>query len=153
MALYIVQHGKSLPKDADPEQGLTEEGREEVERIAGVAKSYGVKVSEIFHSGKKRARQTAEILADALIPDRGISEHSGMNPLDDAIAFSKMLLPPSNIMLVGHLPFLEKLVSYLVTGVVDRPVFRLQNGGILCMEQVEEGTWVITWALMPHIGQ
>jgi hypothetical protein len=27
MSLYLVQHGKSLSKDADPEKGLSEEGR------------------------------------------------------------------------------------------------------------------------------
>ncbi len=62
MALYLVQHGKSLPKEIDSEQGLTDEGIADVERIAGVAKSYGIVVSSIQHSGKKRARQTAEIL-------------------------------------------------------------------------------------------
>ncbi len=36
MALYLVQHGRSLPKEKDPEQGLSGEGIAEVERIAGV---------------------------------------------------------------------------------------------------------------------
>ena len=70
MALYIVQHGKGLPKGADPEQGLSPEGAGEVEKIAGVAKGYNVNVSEIVHSGKKRAKQTAEILAASLVPER-----------------------------------------------------------------------------------
>jgi phosphohistidine phosphatase len=29
MALYLVQHGKSLPKDQDPDQGLSEDGTTE----------------------------------------------------------------------------------------------------------------------------
>ena len=62
MALYLVQHGKSLPKDQDAEQGLSQEGMADVERIAGVAQGYGVRVRTIQHSGKKRARQTAESL-------------------------------------------------------------------------------------------
>jgi len=37
MALYLVQHGKSLPKDVDPDQGLSDEGKSEVQRIVGVA--------------------------------------------------------------------------------------------------------------------
>ena len=40
MALYLVQHGKSLPKDVDLDQGLSQEGFSEVERIADVAKGY-----------------------------------------------------------------------------------------------------------------
>ena len=52
MTLYLVQHGKSLPKDIDPDRGLSEEGITETERIAGVAKGYGVAVSLIRHSSK-----------------------------------------------------------------------------------------------------
>ncbi len=54
MALYLVQHGLSLSKDQDPEQGLTETGIDEVKLIAQVAKGYQVVVGTIFHSEKKR---------------------------------------------------------------------------------------------------
>lgn len=74
MALFLVQHGKSLPKDKDPEKGLSEEGIEEVKRIAEVAKEYKVSVLCIKQSGKKRARQTAEIFAKALNPAGGIEQ-------------------------------------------------------------------------------
>jgi phosphohistidine phosphatase len=69
MAVYFVQHGKSLSKDIDPERGLSDEGRAEVGHIAKVARDYGVHVAEIRHSGKKRAQQTAEIFASALKPE------------------------------------------------------------------------------------
>ena len=54
MALYLAQHGKSLSKDVDPDQGLSDEGKADVRRIADVASGYGVTVSRIAHSGKKR---------------------------------------------------------------------------------------------------
>ena len=63
MALFLVQHGKSLPKDKDPKKGLSKEGTAETERIAEVARGYQIPVSRIVHSGKTRARQSAEILA------------------------------------------------------------------------------------------
>ena len=66
MALFLVQHGKSLSKDVDPDQGLSKEGIAEVERIAAVAKEYSINVSQINYSTKTRARQTAEIFASAL---------------------------------------------------------------------------------------
>ncbi len=53
MALYLVQHGKSLPKDVDPDQGLSDEGITESKRIADVARGYQVKVTLIKQSGKK----------------------------------------------------------------------------------------------------
>jgi len=66
MSLYLIQHGKSLPKDKDPQKGLSQEGIAETERIAQVAKGYAIGVSMITHSGKTRARQTAEIFDAAL---------------------------------------------------------------------------------------
>ena len=77
MALYLVQHGKSLSKDIDPERGLSEEGRAETKRIAEVAQGYRVNVRAIKHSGKKRARETADIFDAALNSDRGVQEMAG----------------------------------------------------------------------------
>jgi phosphohistidine phosphatase len=153
MALLLVQHGKRLPKDKDPAKGLSEEGISEVEHIAGIAKKYGINVSRIMHSGKKRALQTAEIFASALKPDEGIREIEGINPLDDVAVFVDKIKISDNLMFVGHLPFMQRLTSYLITGSIEKPVFRFQNGGILCMDKNPEAAqaWFIKWALMPHL--
>jgi phosphohistidine phosphatase len=91
MALYLIQHGQSLPKDQDPQKGLSKEGVAETERMAQLAKNYGVRVSNITHSGKTRARQTAEIFEATLQPSGGIQERSGLNPLDDVTVFAKTI--------------------------------------------------------------
>jgi len=153
MSLYLVQHGKSLSKSKDPEKGLSAEGTMETERIAKVASSYRVAVSRIVHSGKKRARETAEILASLLSPADGLEARSGMNPLDDVRIFSNSLVLENNIMLVGHLPFLERMIGLLVCGNPNQTVFKLQNSGILCLDRVPEvKNPVIRWALMPSVG-
>lgn len=153
MALFLVQHGKSLPKDKDPDQSLSEEGILEVERIANVARGYGVQASCIKHSGKKRAQQTADIFASAVNPENGVQERSGLNPLDDVTALADEINSKDNIMLVGHLPFMERLTSCLITGSTEKPVFKFQNGGILCMDQCPDTrSWFIKWALMPNIS-
>lgn len=153
MALYLVQHGQSLPKDVDPQQGLSEEGRSEAERIASVARGYSVKVSGIVHSGKKRALQTAEIFASALDVQDRLEERSGLKPLDDVAAFAADVSSKDNLMLVGHLPFMERMTSYLTTGSTENLVFKFQNGGILCLdEDMQSKTWYIKWTLVPHIG-
>ncbi len=152
MALYLVQHGKNLPKDQDPEKGLSPEGSQEVQKIAEVARNYGIKVAAIEHSGKKRARQTAEIFAQALAPSGGLSERSDIGPLDDVAAVAGSLSPRADGMLVGHLPFMERLTAYLLTGNSEPAVFKFQNGGIVCLDQNPEGdNWMIFWTLMPHI--
>jgi len=153
MAIFLVQHGKSLPKDQDPEQGLSPQGRENVERIAATARGYGVQVGSIVHSGKKRARETAEIFAAALSPAGGVKQMDGLKPLDDVVSFAGGLDAQSRLMMVGHLPFMERLTSFLVTGDMDSPVLKFQNGGIVCLDQGSEGKgWIIKWTLMPEIG-
>lgn len=153
MAIFLVQHGKSLPKTEDPEQGLSPAGREEVGRIADTARAYGVNITAIEHSGKKRARQTAEIFASALSPPEGVAAVGGIKALDDVIPVAQTLVSSSGRMLVGHLPFMERLCAYLITGSIEKPVFKFQNGGIVCMEDdPERGGWIVKWALMPRIS-
>ncbi len=153
MALYLIQHGKSLPKDQDPDQGLSEEGVNETERMARLAQDYGVNVSQVRHSVKTRARQTAEIFAIALKPQNDIQEISGIKAMDDVAAYATKIDPDENVMLVGHLPFMERMTSYLITGTIDQPVIKFQNSGIVCLDKdPETQSWVIKWTLMPNIG-
>ena len=153
MALYLIQHGKSLSKEQDPDQGLSEEGIAETERMANLAKEHGVTVSQIRHSVKTRARQTAEIFARSLNPKEGIQEVRGIKPLDDVTEVAAKIDPDENVMLVGHLPFMERITSYLITGSIDQTVFKFQNSGIVCLDKdPETQSWVIKWTLMPQIG-
>jgi phosphohistidine phosphatase len=153
MAFYIVQHGQSLTKDLDPEKGLSTSGFETVEKIARIALHYGVTVARIQHSGKKRARQTAELLATILKPVHGLETVAGIKPLDDVAAFASQVDYSANTMVVGHLPFLERLTSFLITGQQHPIVFKLQNGGILCLDQIENSDPpAIRWALMPQVN-
>jgi phosphohistidine phosphatase len=152
MALYLVQHGISLPKDQDPQKGLSREGMAETERIAQVAKGYGIRVSKITHSGKTRARQTAEIFEAALKPPGGIRERIGLNPLDDVTVFAETIDHTEDSMMVGHLPFMERLAAYLITGSYEKPVIKFQNSGIVCLDKDPASEfWMIKWTLMPHI--
>ena len=150
MALYLVQHGKSLPKEEDPERGLSRQGILEAEQVAAGAARQKIPVFHIVQSGKKRALQTAEIFAEALKPVQGVLETDGLAPLDDVSLFAAVVNPADNLMAVGHLPFMERLVSYLITGSMDKPVIKFQNGGIVCLDiDPDTGSWVIKWTLLP----
>lgn len=149
MALYLVQHGKSLPKDQDPDQPLSPEGRETVKNVAKTAKEHELVVTSIKHSGKTRARQTAEIFADHLSPAEGVQQIDGITPMDDVSASDiiKLIEDSDNLMLVGHLPFMEKLTSYLVTGNYNSDILKFQNGNIVCLKKKEAGKWSISWII------
>ncbi|MFW6335236.1 MAG: phosphohistidine phosphatase SixA [Desulfosalsimonas sp.] len=151
MALYLVQHGKYLSKEIDPDQSLSEEGRRDVGKIAETAAAYDILVGRIRHSGKKRAQQTAEIFAGKLgVGD--VEKAEGLGPLDDPAEFAKNIAPGENTMLVGHLPFMERLASWLTIGSPDYTVFKFQNGGIVCLDKLPDSDyWAVMWALMPRI--
>ena len=153
MAIYLVQHGISLAKDIDPERGLSNEGAQEVECIAKAAKGYNVAVKKIVHSGKKRAAQTANLFNQYLQAAEAVQQSAGLSPMDDVVAYAQQLQPESEVMVVGHLPFMEKLTGYLTTGDENKPVFSFQNGGIVCLDKSpEDSFWKIKWSLMPKIG-
>lgn len=157
MSIFLVQHGKSATKEIDPQKGLTEQGKQETERIAQVAGNYRISVDKLVHSGKKRAEQTAAIFAAALAEDLSLETVSGIGPMDDVKIFAQTIDPEDNLMVVGHLPFLQRLVSYLTTGSDEIFVYKFQNSGIVCLDRdVEEANggvgWFIKWTLNPDIS-
>jgi len=153
MGIFLVQHGKSLSKDQDPEKGISKIGVEETERIAQVAAGYKVKVKRIVHSGKKRALNTAEIFSRHLTPVEGVEKGEGLKPLDDVTLWAAKLAPGADLMLVGHLPFMEKLTGFLTTGSEGITPFKFQNSGIVCLDRHSDSDqWFIQWSLTPNIG-
>lgn len=158
MALYLVQHGKCLSKAEDPERGLGEIGMAEVSSVATRARDGGVVVSGVCHSGKKRAWQTAEIFATNLFPEGEAREMSGLTPLDDVAALVENLGFLQNngggLMLVGHLPFMEKMAAYLLTGSNENLMVKFQNGGIVCLDkETDLGSWFVKWMLVPNLTE
>lgn len=155
MALFLVQHGISAAKEVDPEKGLADEGRQETQRIAEVLKGYGVGVEKIVHSGKKRALQTAEIYHAMLQLDKPMEVVEGIAPLDDVKKFAATVNTIDNCLVVGHLPFMQHLVSYLTTGNKKQKIYQFQNSGVVCLEvdKDEDGgeSWFIKWTINPQI--
>jgi phosphohistidine phosphatase len=156
MALFLVQHGISASKDIDPEKGLSDFGREETNRIAQIAKGYKIPVQKIVHSGKKRAEQTAGIFHETLALDTPMKKIFGIKPMDDVQSFAVTIKPKENLMVVGHMPFMERLVSFLTTGTENCRVYKLQNSGVVCLDtesgEDNEADWFIRWALNPNIS-
>ena len=151
MALFLVQHGLSLSKDQDPEKGLSKEGFENTLKIADVAKFYEINVSMVVHSGKKRAKETAFIFREALEVKETPEQIDGIKPLDDVKTFCDNTDLKSGLMIVGHLPFLENLISYIITGQQDLKIYQFQNSGIVCLDS-EQDDWFIKWTLNPDIS-
>jgi phosphohistidine phosphatase len=152
MRAYLVQHGKAKSADQDPNRGLTDEGRQEVQQIAGFLERLRLSVALIQHSGKPRAEQTAHILAERMRCTAGPGPTGGLNPDDDpATAANFLKVYTEDILIVGHLPHLERLTSLLLTGNPDRRPVQFKNSGVVCLEKEPSGTWSLAWAIVPEL--
>ena len=147
MPIYFVQHGKALSKEIDSDRPLSDEGRKAVERVAVHLRRTGVAVKRIYHSGKTRARQTAELFVKEIGFSR-VVELPGMKPNDDVAEFAEGL--EEDAMYVGHLPFMGKLVSYLTTGGEDTGVVAFSCGGVVCVGHDDVG-YRIEWFVTPSM--
>jgi phosphohistidine phosphatase len=154
MKLYLIQHGEAKSEREDPERSLTARGEEEVMSISRAATNLPIKPSKIFHSGKQRAKQTAEIIAGALkIPHSMIQAVQGLNPSDDTHPWAERISKErEDLMLVGHLPFLEKLTSLLLCGNENARLVLFRYGAIVCIDQKEDKGWAVRWILTPEMA-
>ena len=91
MRAYLVQHGKANSADEDPNRGLSDEGRDEVTRIAEFLAALRISVSLIQHSGKARAEETAHLLADAIRTTAGPTHTDELNPDSDPLIAANFL--------------------------------------------------------------
>ena len=151
MYLYLIRHGKSKPKELDPESGLTEEGIEETRKTAQFLESLKPDIHIIWHSQKKRATQTAHIFADILkIPNR-ILEHSALAPMDTLKPVLEELQRANrNKIIVGHLPYLNKLALVLITKNENAGIIHFQNSEIVCLQR-SDLNWKLEWIISPQI--
>jgi phosphohistidine phosphatase len=48
---------------------------------------------------------------------------------------------------------MERMTAFLVTGSIDKPIFKFQNSGIVCLDKdPDTQAWVILWVLLPKIA-
>ncbi len=152
MECYLTRHGEAKSEREDPARPLSDRGREEVTQVARQVGALRLQVAEIRHSGKFRARQTAEILAEYLSPARGINEMDGLAPMDDPDkAKAEIESAQEPVMLVGHLPHLSRLASALILGDSEQEFLQLETGAIACLARVDGG-FRLQWLLTPDLA-
>ena len=149
MDFFLVRHGEAKLECEDPRRPLTDQGRRDVETVARAAAARELKIAEILHSDKLRAKETAEILARFLVPGGGVRQISGLSPEDDPLlARAELEAAESSVALVGHLPHLGRLVSLLLTGDSEKTVFGFPTATMVRLSRAG-GAWKFGWALGP----
>ncbi|MBS3821416.1 MAG: phosphohistidine phosphatase SixA [Planctomycetes bacterium] len=151
MRLYLVQHGEAKDKSEDPDRPLTEKGRNDVTRVGELLAKTMLQVRAIWHSGKTRAMETARILSVYVEAAEGTIEQSDLGPTDDVEPVCETLeTAGTDVMIVGHLPFLDRLASLLVADDDEAESIAFQKGGVLCLQR-EDDNWSVAWMITPDI--
>ena len=152
MKLYLVRHGEAHPETVDPSRPLTDKGKSETQRIAKCLKQAQINIDFIVHSGKKRTEQTAEVLKNTLNPQCEImaKDHLAPNDAIDPI-YQEINQHNKDVMIVGHLPFLPKLASRLITNIEHPPVVHFKESAVAILEKQVDQTWQLVFLISPKL--
>jgi phosphohistidine phosphatase len=144
--IILVHHGDAVGPDVDPMRPLSALGRAAADKIAGAAASRGVKPDAIWQSGKLRARQTAEIFWKACNPLAPLTAERGLLPNDPPQWMRDRLSGEERtILIVGHMPYLPRLLQML-TGANDARAVSFPLHGCVALE-ADGDQWKEIWRL------
>jgi phosphohistidine phosphatase len=147
--ILLVHHGDAVNPVVDPARPLSGRGLSEVARLADEAAALGVKPDVIWHSGKLRARQTAEAFWRACNPLAPFSATRGLLPDDPPIWMRDQLAGEArSIVVVGHMPHIPRLLRLLVAGDADAVSVNFPQHGCVALE-AEGDRWKEIWRLEP----
>jgi phosphohistidine phosphatase len=140
--LFLVHHADAVDPSLDPQRPLTERGQGHAHRLATHAAERGVKPAVIWHSGKLRARQTAEHFWRACNPLAEFSAARNLQPGDPPQwAVDAVTGETRDVMLVGHMPHIARLLALLTETAPTAP-FPLH--GLVVLQEGATG-WTEVW--------
>jgi phosphohistidine phosphatase len=148
LQLILVHHGDAAGPEIDPRRPLSAAGRLAVERAAAAAAERGARPSIVWHSGKLRARQTAEAFWRACNALAEFSATRDLQPDDPPSWIRDRLRGASrDILLVGHFPHLPRLLALLrgANAVNDEAADFPQHGVVALVTDEEGDTWKEVW--------
>jgi phosphohistidine phosphatase len=160
MNLYILRHGIAVERGApeypnDADRPLTPKGERKLEQIAEAMEAMELSFDLILSSPYARARQTAEIVAEALHARKKLQFTDSLTPEGSPRKLVELIhglkQQPDDVLLSGHEPYLSGLISLLVSG--DRGLSVIMKKGGLCklsVEQLKPGRCAsLEWLLTP----
>lgn len=146
MTLVLVHHGEAVGPDVDPRRPLSAAGQLEVVRLAEAAGARGVKPAVVWHSGKLRARQTAEAFWRSCNALAEFAATKDLQPDDPAGWMRDRLRGETrDILIAGHFFHLPRLLSLLLNDGGGRSF--PQHGVVALVSDDEGETWTELWRL------
>ena len=139
--IVLVHHADAVGPDVDPQRPLSAAGRAHADRLARDLAAKVVRPAAIWHSGKLRARQTAEAFLRTCNPMAEFSAIRGLQPTDPPEWIRDRLAGESrDVMLVGHMPSLPRILATLT----HEESREYPPHGAVALEAEGEG-WRIVW--------
>ena len=145
MMLFLAHHGETVGSGVDPRRPLSDLGQTQVDSLANLAAARAVRPEVIWHSGKLRARQTAEAYWRACNPLAGFSATRWMQPDDPLVIADQLEAETRDVLLVGHMPHLDRLLRRLLGETPDVDCF--PQNGLVAIDRTETG-WEERWRLV-----
>ena len=145
MNLFLVHHGDAVGPEIDPRRPLSAVGQANVDRLATLAAARGARPSVVWHSGKLRARQTAEAFWRACNALAELSATRDLQPDDPPQWIQDRLRGETrDILIAGHFPHLPRLRALLSGGSEDD----FPPHGVVALVTADSGeTWQEVWRL------
>lgn len=148
MFLYLVHHGDAVGPEVDTRRPLSPEGRVSVDRLAEQAALRGARPLVVWHSGKLRARQTAEAFWKACNALAEFSATKDLQP-DDPPQWmrDRLRAETRDLLIAGHFPHLPRLLALLVGGAGSALVGFPKHGVVALVTDDNGETWRELWRL------
>jgi phosphohistidine phosphatase len=147
--VFLVHHADAVPAQVDHMRPLSTLGVTQAERVAAGAARHGAKPAVIWHSGKLRARQTAETCLRLLNPFAQFTAVRGLQPDDDPETIAIALAAEArDVLIASHMPLLPMLLHRLTTGRRDRMSAVFPLNGCVGLERAGDG-WEERWRVQP----
>jgi phosphohistidine phosphatase len=140
MKVHLVHHSDALSPLLDAQRPLSSLGLRQAEWLAAAARDAGVRPDAIWHSGKLRARQTAEAFLRLCNPFATFTMVRGLRPEDPPDWIRDMLEgEEGEVLAAGHMPHIVQL-SLMLGAAAPIP----QNG-MITLERIEPRRYVEQW--------
>jgi phosphohistidine phosphatase len=146
LKLFLVHHADAVAHEVDTRRPLSALGEAQAARLADAASARGVRPAAIWHSGKLRARQTAQALWRACNALAEFAAVPNLQPADAPFHLrDRLVAQDRDILIAGHFPHLQRLLSLLVDGQEDT-IVNFPSHGMVALETDDGGrTWREIW--------
>jgi phosphohistidine phosphatase len=140
--LYLLHHADAVGPHIDPQRPLSEAGMAHAQALAARAKAAGCAPAAIWHSGKLRARQTAEAFLRTCAPFAEFKMVRGLLPEDPPQHARGLVTGETrDVLLAGHMPNLRDVLRTLLPTAAELPLH-----GVVALETADDGaTWIELW--------